>query len=100
MEIANLVSFKDFLDPVRDSKTQTGTLLMFTERDGSGFTKIRPGKKITAIVGPEGGWEDSELELAREKDFALVTFGGRVLRAETAAISITAILQHRFGDMS
>jgi 16S rRNA U1498 N3-methylase RsmE len=28
-----------------------------------------------------------------------VTFGGRIMRAETAAIAMTAILQHRFGDL-
>ena len=30
----------------------------------------------------------------------IVTLGGRILRAETAAISVAAILQHRFGDFN
>jgi len=75
-------------------------VILFTEREGSHFSEIKPSKKITAIVGPEGGWEDSELAWARERGFTLVTFGGRILRAETAAISVAAILQHRFGDFS
>ena len=49
-------------------------------------------------VMPEGGWADEELELARNAGANVITFGGRILRAETAAIAITAILQHRFGD--
>jgi 16S rRNA (uracil1498-N3)-methyltransferase len=57
-------------------------------------------QKLTAFIGPEGGWEDTELEFARDRGFELVTLGGRILRAETAAISITAILQHRFGDLN
>jgi len=55
---------------------------------------------MTAVFGPKGGWDDSELENARSAGFAIVTFGGRIMRAETAAIAMTAILQHRFGDIS
>jgi len=52
-----------------------------------------------AVIGPAGGWDDSELDLARKKGFQIVTCGGRILRAETAAIAFAAILQHRFGDL-
>jgi 16S rRNA (uracil1498-N3)-methyltransferase len=54
---------------------------------------------MTAVIGSEGGWEDSEIELAKKNGFQIITFGGRILRAETAVISIAAILQHRFGDL-
>lgn len=73
---------------------------LFTERGGMPFPGSIDSKRITAIVGPEGGWDDSELKLAAKKGFLLITLGGRVLRAETAAIAITAILQHRFGDLT
>ncbi|HBE83664.1 MAG TPA: hypothetical protein DDW24_12935, partial [Blastocatellia bacterium] len=53
----------------------------------------------TAIYGPKGGWDDAELSYAREAGATTITLGGRILRAETAAIAITAILQHRFGDL-
>jgi len=76
------------------------TVFFFAERDGTSLPSRPPGKKITAIVGPKGGWEDSEIGLARERGFAIVTFGGRILRAETAAISVASILQHRFGDLN
>lgn len=76
-----------------------GTKILFSERDGSDFSEISNTEKLTAVIGSEGGWEDSEIELARANDFQIVTFGGRILRAETAAISIAAILQHRFGDL-
>ena len=42
---------------------------------------------------------DEEIEQARAQDFHIVTLGGRMLRAETAAISVTALLQHLFGDL-
>jgi 16S rRNA (uracil1498-N3)-methyltransferase len=50
-------------------------------------------------VGPEGGWTDAEIELADEAGWEIVTMGGRTLRAETAGITVVALLQHRFGDL-
>lgn len=75
-------------------------MVMFSERGGNNFDKISTEKEIVAITGPEGGWEDGEIEAAREAGAAIITLGGRILRAETAAVAITAILQHRFGDVN
>lgn len=75
--------------------------LMFSERGGSGLSEIgRPAlKSVTALVGSEGGWSDEEIASARAQSFHIVTLGGRILRAETAAIAVTALLQHLFGDL-
>jgi 16S rRNA (uracil1498-N3)-methyltransferase len=54
---------------------------------------------VNALVGPEGGWEDEEVELARARGWHVVTLGGRTLRAETAAITVCALLQNLFGDL-
>ncbi|MGI8640334.1 MAG: 16S rRNA (uracil(1498)-N(3))-methyltransferase [Pyrinomonadaceae bacterium] len=75
-----------------------GEKILFAEKGGKSFSTVKGGAKIAAIVGAEGGWEDAEIEAAREKGFHIVTFGGRILRAETAAISIAAVLQNQFGD--
>jgi 16S rRNA (uracil1498-N3)-methyltransferase len=72
--------------------------LLFSERGGHGITQIDTDV-VTAIVGSEGGWSDEELDQARAAGAQLVTLGGRILRAETAAITATALLQHRFGDL-
>lgn len=88
------------LDVLLGRKQHDRKIIHFSERSGGSFDVAVRNKKITAIVGPEGGWEDSELEMTRAAGVSSVTFGGRILRAETAAIAITAILQHRFGDMN
>lgn len=75
------------------------TRILFAERGGIGFAAVEATKNITAVIGAEGGWDDSEIESARKKGFQIVTLRGRILRAETAAISTAAILQHRFGDL-
>jgi 16S rRNA (uracil1498-N3)-methyltransferase len=80
------------------------TRLMFAERGGRSLRETiasfdRPTKMV-ALVGPEGGWTDEEIELARAGGWKIVTLGGRTLRAETAAIVVTTLLQHRFGDLA
>ncbi len=75
-------------------------IVLFSERDGNAFSTVKGQKTMTVIIGPKGGWDDMELELARLRGVNIVTLGGRILRAETAAIAITAILQHRFGDLN
>jgi 16S rRNA (uracil1498-N3)-methyltransferase len=49
---------------------------------------------VVLCVGPEGGWEDREIELAAKSGCKIVGLGSLILRAETAAIAAIAILQH------
>jgi 16S rRNA (uracil1498-N3)-methyltransferase len=46
-------------------------------------------------VGPEGGWETREIELAEKAGCNIVDLGPLILRAETAAIAAVSILQHQ-----
>lgn len=94
MEIVEPLKFKEFIENIN------GTSILFSERHGERFSQIKPTKNLTAIIGSEGGWEDYEIEFARKNDGQIITLSGRILRAETAAISIPAILQHRFGDLN
>jgi 16S rRNA (uracil1498-N3)-methyltransferase len=73
--------------------------LMFSERDGQALSTDLRMDSVTAVVGSEGGWSDEELEQARAAEVSIVTLGGRVLRAETAAITATVLLQHLYGDL-
>ncbi|MEO5340612.1 MAG: 16S rRNA (uracil(1498)-N(3))-methyltransferase [Magnetococcus sp. MYC-9] len=55
---------------------------------------------LTILVGPEGGLEQQEVQLARERlGFASYSLGPRILRTETAAIAAIALCQTLFGDM-
>ncbi len=94
MRIVEPLEFKEFIDDSEGSK------ILFYERKAETLSKITLDKKLTAIIGPEGGWEDSEIEYAKVNEIQIVNLNGRILRAETAAISITAILQHRYGDLN
>lgn len=95
MKVSEPVDLEQLID-----NSEGSTIFMFSERDGSRLPDEIAGRNVTAIVGPEGGWDDLEIKAARKADICVVTFGGRTLRAETAAISMAAILQNRFGDLN
>ena len=86
--------------PVAFDKLEVeGDGVMFSERDGESIENLPGASSITALVGSEGGWADEEIETARARGFHVLTLGGRILRAETAAIAVTVLMQHRFGDL-
>lgn len=94
MTIEKSADFEDFI------KACEGKKILFSERGGEGFDSINSSEKIIAVIGSEGGWEDSEIDFAESNGFQIITLKGRVLRAETAAIAVAAVLQNRFGDMN
>jgi 16S rRNA (uracil1498-N3)-methyltransferase len=85
-------------------KSDADASLMFSERGGQRLSDFKSNlvenpSSITALVGSEGGWTDEEISSAGHEDWSIVTLGGRTLRAETAAIAVTVLLQHTFGDL-
>ncbi len=79
--------------------------VVFAERGGRGLDEMINNLQaqpivVTALVGSEGGWTDEEIQLAHNTGWSIITLGGRTLRAETAAITVTALLQHALGDLT
>lgn len=97
MSIGELVDFRDLIVETNDPAL---TRIHFSERDGERFESLKGADKILAFIGPEGGWDDDEITKAAAAAVVSITFGGRIMKADTAAISIASILQHRFGDMN
>ena len=97
MQIVDVVDFRQLIDRTNGDDI---TRIHFSERDGQSFDAVEGATNILAFIGPEGGWDDAEIEKATAAGIVSITFGGRVMKADTAAISIASILQHRFGDMN
>jgi 16S rRNA (uracil1498-N3)-methyltransferase len=57
-----------------------------------------PVTKVCLLIGPEGGFSDTEYEDAKIAGFAAVALGPRVLRTETAALTALAVVQTLWGD--
>ena len=58
-----------------------------------------PSTKVCILVGPEGGFSDSEYEDAAAAGFTAVSLGPRILRTETASLAALAIAQAQWGDL-
>lgn len=97
-EVAPTQSLETVVEAFQDAER-----LMFAERAGESlrnvFEVLKAPRGIVALVGPEGGWSDAEIEFARKAGWRIVTLSGRIMRAETAAMAVAALLQHRFGDL-
>lgn len=54
----------------------------------SALARWQAREPLSVLVGPEGGFDDRELEAARKSGFVLSSFGDFVLRTETAAVAV------------
>jgi len=80
-----------------------GLKILLWEREGRNLKQVlrqHPTQKIFVMVGPEGGFTEGEVQLAEEKGFITVKLGQRILRTETAAITLVGVLQYELGDLS
>lgn len=59
---------------------------------GERLEKINTDGKVLILVGPEGGWSESEEKMFKEKGLKVKSIGENVLRAETAAIVGVSLL--------
>ncbi|MCG2829806.1 MAG: 16S rRNA (uracil(1498)-N(3))-methyltransferase [Desulfobacteraceae bacterium] len=100
-EIGETITFNDLIkmDDECDLK------IVFWENESKPISDViqhindRHYRKILAVLGPEGGFTEKEIEAATACGFVTASLGPRTLRAETATISACAILQYLFGDM-
>lgn len=58
------------------------------------FSSVRPGQSVGIFIGPEGGFEEEEVEKAVQAGAEPVTLGRRILRTETAGMTVMAILMY------
>ena len=83
--------------------SEDGLKILLWEKGGENLKSVlrqHPTRKISVMVGPEGGFTGEEVKLAKRKGFIPVTLGQRILRTETAAITIVGILQYELGDLN
>jgi 16S rRNA (uracil1498-N3)-methyltransferase len=87
------LSFSDLL--VAEELYSSGKIL-FSEKasDAFQFAPAVPSSAVVLCIGPEGGWEDSEIECARDAGYRIFSLGRWILRAETAAIAAVSIVQY------
>lgn len=86
----------DFEKAVSGAKTNDFNL--FFDASGKDFSEMKllpENNKIGIFIGPEGGWSEEEIELAKKSGFQIASLGKLVLRAETAAIVASYLIYNR-----
>ncbi len=56
--------------------------------------QVKPGQKVAIFIGPEGGFEEAEVQMALEAGIEPITLGRRILRTETAGFTILSWLMY------
>lgn len=72
------------------------TLVRKLERDNIDLDTIN---NVGILIGPEGGFEETEISTLKEQGAYIVTLGNRILRTETAGFTATALIQYELGDL-
>lgn len=93
-EVFSVLSFKEAVDRAADFDCK---LFPYEHAEGMEKTrellaKIRPGMKVAVFIGPEGGFEEEEVDYARDRGFMPITLGRRILRTETAGMALLSAL--------
>ena len=93
-EVAMPMPFAAALKEAADSDIR---LIPYENAEGMERTRrilesVLPGQKIAVFIGPEGGFEETEIRQAEEAGFEAVTLGKRILRTETAGFVVLSLL--------
>ncbi len=98
-----VLATKELSDIVKPAAGETR--LMFVEPGASAdvaeLTSLEGQQPSSAIVfvGPEGGWDPQEIKDAAAAGVRLLSFGGRVLRADAAAAALVPVLRYIWRDL-
>ncbi len=92
-EVCDILSYKQFIEKAKDLDL---LLVPYECADKMAATLdalslIKSGMNIGIIIGPEGGFHESEIEQAVTAGGKIISLGERILRTETAAITATAM---------
>lgn len=93
-EVKSVMTFSEALEYAKGLDT---TLIPYEMAEGMEKTKeiifgIRPGESIGVFIGPEGGFDEEEVEKAADLGALVITLGKRILRTETAGLAVLSIL--------
>lgn len=75
------------------------TLFPYELAEGMAYSRevissVKRGQSVGVFIGPEGGFEKEEVDLASGQGARAITLGRRILRTETAAIAVLSLLMY------
>lgn len=96
-EVTAPMSFKEAVKYAADMNVK---LVPYEMSEGMGRTRsliegIKKDDKVAIFIGPEGGFDESEIEMAKEAGFEIITLGKRILRTETAGFTVMSWIMYQ-----
>lgn len=93
--IQNIINLKENYDSIivayeNEKQNYIKTELLNLKKQLSEKDKLN----IAVVIGPEGGLEESDVEILRENGAKIVTLGTRILRTETVALNVLSIIMY------
>ncbi len=89
-----------FSEALQEAKTLPGTVIPYEKEENRGirsFVEGFSGEAMGIFIGPEGGFTEEEVQVAKDAGVFPVTLGKRILRTETAGLAAIAILLYELG---
>lgn len=98
--VSNVMGFREAIRKASDMDVRLipYELAEGMERTREIFEALQPGQDVAIFIGPEGGFEESEIQYARENGVEPITLGKRILRTETAGMTVLAWLGYILED--
>lgn len=85
--------------PLEESLIEPGCHIAFHPKAIDNWDGIDAHTNYHLWIGPEGGFSDTEISYLQSNNVKILPLGPRILRAETAAVAATTLLQAKFGDL-
>ena len=97
--IPKVTGVMDYKEALAYAKKLDIIMMPYELAEGMADTKafierIEPGQSVGIFIGPEGGFDREEVELAVSAGAKIVTLGKRILRTETAGLAVLSILMY------
>ena len=101
-EIHPVLSFKEAVNYAKEMpiKVIPYELAEGMEKTRELISSLKPGEDIAIFIGPEGGFEESEIQIALENGIESITLGKRILRTETAGFTVLSWIMYHLEGMS
>ena len=99
-EISSVMSFKEAINRAKDFELGIIPYENFKDMKETKevLCKVQKGIKIGIFIGPEGGFEESEVQCALDNGIHPISLGKRILRTETAGLAILSVLMFQLED--
>lgn len=99
-DIGNVISFREAVRQAADKKVK---LIPYELAEGMERTRqviggLKGGESIAFFIGPEGGFEEAEIKLALDNGIEPLTLGRRILRTETAGITVMSWIMYQLEE--